>query len=260
MKKLITSVLLLFTINLSFANNFMCASSGMTFLPEKKEISTNSMFIIEGYAFSQKTINSFKNRKVFLESNNKDQIELELVEILKGDMRLTQAIFKPKTELKSNTIYFLKYSNQTKEETRDIIKWNSKTGKREKVFWKTNDSKFLKLLNKNLQIKFDKTEVILYGCGPSVNAIFNVKNKTQEEIWFRTELIDLTTKFKKTFIIREWNKVLSVGHGMCSGAFIFKGKGKYKVRFTPMNTDGKMNKTTKWFIFDNPNSKNPSGF
>ena len=46
---------------------------------------------------------------------------------------------------------------------------------------------------------------------------------------------------------------------MCSGAFLFKEKGKYKVRFTPMNIDGKMNKKSQWITFDNPYS-NQKGF
>ena len=69
MKKIILLLLLTFGINTAFAE---CAMSGMTFYPEKKEISLNSMFIIQGYSFSQKTINSFKERTIYLESENGD--------------------------------------------------------------------------------------------------------------------------------------------------------------------------------------------
>ncbi len=238
----------------------MCASNGLTFLPEKKEITLNSMFIIEGYAYSQKIINSFKDRKVFLETKNGDTIELCLQQILKGQMSLTQAIFKPIKELKSNTTYYLKFLNLTKSEKREMYQWNSKTKKRERVFWKTSITKNENFLNSNLKIVFEKNESILYGCGPSSNAIFKVKNKKTSEIWFRTEVINLSTNNKTTYFIREWNGDINVGHGMCSGAFIFDKKGKYKVRFTPMNTDGKMNKMTKWYTFDNPNNKNVLGF
>jgi hypothetical protein len=234
--------------------------SSMTFLPKKKEISLNSMFIIEGYGFSQKTINNLQNREVYLEDKNKEKIILNLIEVLIGNMLLTQAIFKPTTKLKSNTIYYLKYTDQTKEESNEMRKWNSKTSKREKVFWKTTNLENIDLLNKDLKIEFNSTEVVLYGCGPSVNAIFDIKNKKHREIWYKTELINLVTKSKKTYIIREWKNNLNVGHGMCAGAFKFEKKGRYKVRFTPMNIDGKMNRSTEWFIFDNPHSKKPKGF
>ena len=39
---------------------------------------------------------------------------------------------------------------------------------------------------------------------------------------------------------------------MCAGAFTFSEKGKYKVRFTPMNTNGKSLETTDWITFESP--------
>jgi hypothetical protein len=228
MKKIFTPLLIFISIQFSIANDFMCASSGLTFLPEKKEISLNSMFIIEGYAYSQKTINSFKNRNVFLESSNGEIVELILQQILKGQMSLTQAIFKTKKELKPNTKYFLKFSNLTKNEKSEMYQWNAKTKKSEQVYWQTTEQKKINLLNNNLKIDFKKTEVIHYGCGPSANAIFEILNKSENEIWYRTEIVDMTTGSKIIYIIREWNNSLSVGHGMCSGAFLFKEKESIK--------------------------------
>ena len=258
MKKITLLLLLIFGIKTAFAD---CSSSGMYFYPETKEISLNSKFIIEGYAFSQKTINSFKNRTIYLESENGELIELNLQEILKGQMELTQAIFCPVSELKPNTTYFLKYSDQTENEEREMMQYNREKKEREKVYWKTTDKKTLETLNSNLNIEFENTEVVHYGCGPSANAIFNVKNKSESEIWFKTEVVDLGTNDKKIYYIKEWNGKLNVGHGMCSGAFIYNNKGKYKVRFTPMNTDGKSLKTTDWKTFESPfmNDKSPFG-
>lgn len=232
-----------------------CGMDGMQFFPKKRNISLNSMFIIQGYSQSIKTINSFKNRIVFLESEDGKLIKLNLLEILKGQMHLTQVIFKPAEELKSNTIYKLSYSDQTDNETREMIQWNSNTKQNERVYWKTTDQKKNQLLNPNLIIKYTKTEVIEYGCGPSANAIFEIKNNSNSEIWYKTEMIDLTTKEKTIFYITEWESQINVGHGMCSGGFSFNKSGKYKVRFTPMNTDGSLLKTTEWKIFESPYAK-----
>lgn len=258
MKKIILLLLLTCGIKTALAD---CSSSGMYFFPETKEISLNSMFIIEGYAFSQKTINSFKERTIYLESENGELIELNLQEILKGQMELTQAIFCPISELKPNTTYFLKYSDQTENEGREMMQYNREKREREKVYWKTTDKKALETLDSNLNIGFEETEVVHYGCGPSANAIFNVKNKSESEIWYKTEVVDLSTNDKKIYYIQEWNGKLNVGYGMCSGAFTYNNKGKYKVRFTPMNTDGKSIKTTDWTTFESPfmNDKSPFG-
>lgn len=260
MKKIILLLLLLtFGIKTALAD---CKMNGMTFYPEQKEISLNSMFFIQGYSFSQKTINSFKERTIYLESENGELIKLNLQEILKGQMSLTQAIFRPSKELKPNTTYFLKYSDQTENEGREMMQYNREKKKREKVYWKTTNKKNIKNLNSNLNIELAKTEVIHYGCGPSANAIFDVKNKFESEIWYKTEVVAINTNKKNIYYIKEWNGKLNVGHGMCSGAFTFNRKGKYKVRFTPMNTDGKSLKTTDWKIFENPfaNDKIPFGF
>ena len=256
MKKILLLVLLTFGNKLAFAN---CAMSAMYFFPETKEISLNSKFIIQGYAYSQKTINSFKNRKVYLESESGELIELNLEELFTGQMQLTQAIFCPISELKPNTTYFLKYAEQTENEEREMKQYNREKKTREKVYWKTTDKKELETLNSNLNIEFENTEVIHYGCGPSANAIFNVKNKPETEIWYKTEVVDLSTNNSKVFYIKEWNGKLNVGHGMCAGAFTYNNKGKYKVQFTAMNTDGKLLETTRWKTFESPfmNDKNP---
>lgn len=249
MKKVIMILFLTFGITTAFAK---CAMSGMDFYPKQKEISLNSMFIIEGYYSNQKTINSFCDRTVYLESKNGELIELNIQEILKGQMGLTQAIFKPSKELKPNTTYFLKYSDQTEAEGLEMIQYNSKESKKEKIYWKTTDEKSSPTLNSDLEVKFKKTEVIQFGCGPSANAIFNVKNKSQLDTWHKTEVVDINTNDKAVYYLKESDGKINVGHGMCSGAFTFNKGNKYKVRFSPMNNDGKQLKTTDWTEFNSP--------
>ena len=257
MKNIILILLFTFGIKSAFAD---CSSSGMNFSPSTEEISLNSMFIIQGYAFSQKTINSFKNRTIYLESENGELIVLELQELLKGQMQLTQAFFCPVSELKPNTTYTLKYSDQTENEGREMTKYNREKKESEKVYWKTTNKKSADTLYSNLTLEFEKTDVIHYGCGPEANAIFQIKNKPDSEVWYKTEVIELETNKKSIYYIKDWNGTLNVGHDMCSGAFTFNRKGKYKVRFTPMNIDGKTLKTTNWKTFESPFMNDKGGF
>ncbi len=223
-----------------------CISEGFEYYPKTKEISLNPMFIIQGYYYSQKVILSFKNQKVYLLSENGEEVVLNLQEILKGDYYLTQAIFKPAKELKPNTKYYLKYESLSK----DSESWNSDMrDKLENLYWQTADKKTVDPLSPNLEITFEKTEYQEYDCGDASWAIFNLKNTRKEEIWCKTELIDKETNVKTVFYIGAENDKIRVGKGMCSGAFNFVPKRKYKVCFTPMNTDGKVLKTTKWFHF-----------
>ena len=226
-----------------------CTGAGMQFFPEQKEISLNSMFIIEGYARSQRQITDLNDKKIFLISENGDLIELKLLNILKGQKKLTQAIFKPEYELKPNTKYFIKNSDDS---IGFYKKWNSDKNITEKVYWITNTSKTSNPIDPNIKIELDKTEFILYGCGPAANAIFNIKNNFSKEVWYKTEVMNLSNNETHLYYIKEFEGKLKVGHEMCAGAFSYDRSSDYKVRFTPMNIDGKATKTTSWFKFKNP--------
>lgn len=258
--------LLLFLVfsNSSRASDLECAMSGIQFFPEKKEISLHPMFIIEGYAFSQKHIEALKNRKVYLESASGEKITLELQEILRGQMQLTQAIFRPQSRLSPNSRYYLKLSAATNEDQlKDFDdRYNYEKKEREPVFWETTNLEHSAPLNDNLTIEFTETSVEFYGCGPAANAVFTVSGKDDAQVWYKAEIEDLTTGKRSAYYIREWKNRLHVGHGMCSGAFTYKKEGEYKVRFTPLNIDGKEIKTTSWTSFESPfmNAENPWGF
>ena len=242
-------ILLVFILT-SISAHADCGQFGMSFFPKQKQISKNSMFIIQGYATSQSTISSFKNRLIYLESDTGELVELKLQEILIGQLEITQAIFRLSQQLKPNTTYFLKYSEQTKGEEAEMQRYNSQTEKYEKVFWTTSTVPFLQPLNSDLKIEFEKTELIYYGCGPSVNAIFNV-NETAET-WYRTEVVNLISNKKTVYYITAWKGKLNVGQEMCAGAFTFDQDATYEVRFTAMNTDGKTIRPTDLIVLENP--------
>ncbi|RKM93070.1 hypothetical protein D7036_22485, partial [Aquimarina sp. BL5] len=211
-KNIIVLFSLIIVMNTSFAK---CKAGGIQFYPEQKEISLNSKFIIQGFDKSQKTIENLRNEEIFLISEQGEIINLELLKVLKGQKKLTQAIFKPTKELKPNTLYFLKHSKDSLTEKNKFTKWNSKNKKFENVNWKTTNQKKAELPNSDLKIDYIKTEIISYGCGPSVNAVFNVKNKSEIEIWYKTELVDLSSNENTIYYIKANNVDLNVGHGMC---------------------------------------------
>ena len=229
-----------------------CAPNAMFFFPINKEISINSFFIIEGHGHDQETINSFKNRKVFLKNYSGEQIELKLREIIKGQKQVTQAIFYPIKILRPHTTYFLAYANQTKRESASMHRHNHSKGREERVFWKTTGVENTKIISPEFTIEFEKMKYNHSSCGPSINAIFNVRDLNKQVVWFKTELVELDSNKKMTYFLSITDKKLYVGHGMCSGAFSFERQGKYKVRFTPVNTDGKLLASTDWKIFENP--------
>jgi len=64
--------------------------------------------------------------------------------------------------------------------------------------------------------------------------------------------MNITTNHTFSFYLTPRGNKLYVGNDMCSGAFLYEKKGSYKVRFTPMNTDGKSLDTTDWYTYNSP--------
>lgn len=189
---------------------------------------------------------------MYLESDKGEQIQLNLQEIIEGQMALTQAVFCLNTDLQPNTNYSLRFENQTKDETSKMIVYNSETNKREKRSWRTTDQKSIALLDSKLSLQFEKTEVQHFGCGPAANAVFTIKNNSESEKWFKTEVVNIKSNKTFSFYLTPRDNKLYVGNNMCSGAFLYHKRGSYKVRFTPMNTDGKSLDTTDWFTYNSP--------
>ena len=245
MQKIAILFLILLYSNQAFSE---CNFRGIDFFPEQKEITINSMFIIQGYHISQSIISSFKNRPVYLISENNDSTELILQETLTSAQYITQAIFFPSKELKPQTTYYIKFSGQTEEETKLINNYQ----KNRTIYWTTTNKRTKNISDDNIKIKLKKTEVIPYGCGPSVNAIFKVHNEPTSKVWYKTEVICIETNSKETFYIKQYDGYLSVGHGMCNGAFSFQKSLHYQVKFTPINTNGQKLKISDWYYFDSP--------
>ncbi|MDW7695334.1 hypothetical protein R9C00_27900 [Flammeovirgaceae bacterium SG7u.111] len=174
-------------------------------------------------------------------------------------MDLTQAVFKPSIKLELNKKYFLKFSHLTESENyHELTRYNSSNAEHEPVAWEVTESHSPEL-NLNLSLKFVQMEVEYYGCGPAAYAVFQPNNLPESEVWYKTEVYDETTKTSSTFIIGARTGIIRVGHGMCAGGFTFNNEGSYKVRFTPMNIDGKKLNTTKWKTLESP-FKNSLGY
>lgn len=249
MKKLLFVLVMVLGIQVSRAE---CTSSGMAFFPQQKHISPITLFIIQGFSQSQETIESFKNRGVFLQAPDGSTVALTVVNIFKGQMFETQALFKPATTLQPNTKYVLQYANMTQNEERELLQWNPDTKKKEPVYWIT-DRIETSLPNIPPKITYSSSSVEYYGCGPAATVIFSISNPPAAPgSWYKTEVVDLDTNTSTTFYLAADKNQIIVGHGMCSGAFTFSKNGNYKVRFTPTTASGVAGKTTGWIAFKSP--------
>ncbi len=95
--------------------------------------------------------------------------------------------------------------------------------------------------------KFLNTSYIEYGCGPAIFAHFQVRIDDASETLVKTEVVNLQNKEKTIYYLSSRDGKIDIGHGMCSGAFSFREKGKYKVRFDLMDASGNsFGRWSKW--------------
>ena len=239
MKKIIP----LFIFLLTTVNGFSkCASSGIYFWPTKPSISQNSIFVIEGYASSQKIIIGLGTTyKVFLKSGNQ-KIKLSVQEILVGQFCLTQAILKPETILTVGQEYELVIENLGELESQ-VSRYNTSTGQEEKIKWRVTTLSDTVQPSWTSRPQFKNTLHRELGCGPEIFANFSYSAKDDSEFLIKTTLKNISTGSLMTYYLQAEDDNIAVGHNMCSGAFNFYGGNMYEVVFSLFDSSGNF---TKW--------------
>lgn len=235
MKALFLSILICFASIQSFAD---CAGSGIYVLPATTTtLSETPVIIIEGYYMDQEMIRNLgKKYTLYLESN-KDLIQLIPVEILEGEMHLTQVILKPAKSLKTDTEYEL-YAESIPGNPSAVP---------DMIDLGIPDSKWMvKAINDKIvpvfttAPKWMKSSVTYFGCGPSNYMEFKFETEEKNQYFIRTTVKNTKDDTQTTYYLTAVDGLLSVGHGMCSGAFKPKAGVKYELEFSLV--DGSWNK------------------
>ena len=244
MKQIFLFFILLLVTQSSFAD---CSSQSLWAFPKGDKIYQNSWIVLEGYGRLEAIIPELnKEYPVFLESAT-HKVPLTIKETHKGQMSIKQAILQHNEKLIVGEKYFLKIENLPKPNRgNELERYNYEDSKSEPIAWTVlegSDTEMPKLIKKPTLV--DK-QYIQYGCGPEEFAVFEFEVEDESELLIETELVDLTTDEKTSYFLttfyRESNKV-SVGHGMCSGAFKYLSDGNYQVRFKFYDASGN---TTGW--------------
>jgi hypothetical protein len=247
MKYLILSILITFTFTNTYAR---CGSHGIYSLSKSSTINKNGLIILEFYAQSQSYIQELnKKHPIYLKSNN-DKIVLLPIEILKGEMAVTQVVLKPANDLIENREYTLYIDNLPEYEKPE--RYNERLGKWEKIMFQVNnliDTEAPVLLN---QPSEQKKTMVLYGCGPARWVYFALAGQDKSELFVKAVVQNKTSGLTTSYILSIENGVVKIGHGMCSGAFSFMIADKYEVSFQLFDQSGNTSKPTETLSFTEP--------
>ncbi|WP_262147890.1 hypothetical protein [Chryseobacterium foetidum] len=246
MKKLI---LLLIILTFNFSAKAECSFSGINVWPTQQNIAPNSIIIIEGYAESQELILQLnKKNKIYL-TGNSERVAIKVVRILKGQFGLTQAILQPERELQTGKTYELIIEGLGEFEKKDytVTKWTVSLKKDfEKPVWDCLPT-------------YNNRSFTAFGCGPEMHVNFCGILKDNSPTLIYAKVFNRKNKTHSDYFLTGEGQNISIGHGMCSGAFAFDEDTEYEVQFGLMDASGNENmELTKPVTFTRPTERDDS--
>ncbi|WP_430406956.1 hypothetical protein [Fluviicola sp.] len=244
-------IALLTFLSIGFNGLADCAGTGLNLLPSQKEIKKTSLFLLEGYAESQHVITDLNTKyPIYLKSGN-ERIPLEVIETHVGQFYLTQVLLKPKEPLTPGKEYQVVIENLPDYE--NFGNYNSKTNKYDPITYlikETSDEGAPQWIEAP---KEKDKSLVHYGCGPSIMVNFTFTVKDASDIWVLTTVKSKETGTTISYILSMSESRVSIGHGMCAGAFTFNEGTDYEVQFSLMDSLGnKSEKASEWITFTKP--------
>lgn len=193
----------------SFPAFAKCAAISWTVWPSlDTKLPLNGRVVIGGYGTAKPTVEKLASFGPALEATG-HSVTLKVSETNVGEMLIAQAVLVPTESLKPGLNYRLTWKKRPPEFTPSAN-------------WTTSNDKDL-VAPQWLSPPFPQPgEHEELGCGPSDNARVDIAVLDNSPFLIRARVIRGT---KRTEYLLRWTKgeSLSIGHGMCSGAFELKG-------------------------------------
>jgi hypothetical protein len=212
-----------------------CMSEALYFWPNKKNISENSLIVIDAYGASQELLTK-PNCKAYLISGS-EKIKLKLLQTCFGQFNLTQVILKPEINLTIGKKYELIVEGVGKVDHL-LDKYNDATGKFEKIIWEVTAGKDLEAPTW-INIPVYKNDTwIEYGCGPAVAVNFSFGASDISEYLVKAKVKDLEDNTETIYYLKAEDNIISIGHSMCLGEFYLEKGTGFEVEFGLMDASG----------------------
>lgn len=228
----------------------MCLFSGIQVFPKTNQISTNSIFVVEGYESSQTLINNLNKKNAIYLVSETDTVKLIVLKTIEGGYNLTQAILKPKSNLIAGLNYKLHIDSLDENEKSDF--------ENETTNWTVSD---LTDNQKPTWIKppsYQSKRTIFYGCGPELYVRFCGCISDNSPTLVYAKIKNLKTNITKDYYITPDSSYFEIGHGMCSGEFNFEKNQAYEATFSIMDASGNISTETQQIKFTSPSEEKES--
>ncbi|QJX47773.1 hypothetical protein HMJ29_12810 [Hymenobacter taeanensis] len=232
----------LLALGVVHASQAKCYTEGLAFWPTSKRIQANSCILIDGFANSQRIIQGLGTSYEAFFQVGTQRVPLQVKEILVGQYGLSQAVLQPRTSLTVGEQYELIIRGKGAK-SGNAIESPSGFG-RDRVIYTVEAGLDQTSPTWVAPLREKSKHYVEMGCGPEVAVEFAGVVYDQSTYLVKATVKDLHTgKTTQYYLQPDKAGLVSVGHGMCAGAFMLE-KGKlFSVTFSLLDASGN---TTPW--------------
>lgn len=244
-------------------SNADCLGNGFSAFVVQNDSKQMPIIVFQGYAGSQPIIFELNKKYPIYLKNGRKKIKLIVKEINVGQFMLTQAILMPEEKLVIGQEYVVIIDDLPKYEK--LNRFDKKIADNQVTKFVTGAEKDVIKDPKTLFASTPKEiskEFTMFGCGPAMNVTFDLGNKSATattSALVKATVKDLKTGKEHSYYLQTSNNKISIGHGMCEGAFTFDMASGYEYEVKFALTDFSKN-TQIWesekVKFTSPTEKN----
>ncbi len=267
-KTLLKSLFLMFFLTFfAYQIKADCFGNGFMAFVLQNDSKQMPIIVLQGYAGSQPVIFELNKKYPIYLKNGKNKIKLIVKEINVGQFMLTQAILMAEEKLVIGQEYLVIIDNLSEEQK--LNRFDTKMPANQVTKFVAGAGKDMNKDAKKLFASSPKEvskDFVMFGCGPAMHITFDLTNKNATvitaspettEVLVKTTVKDLKTGKETTYYLPTSNNQISIGHGMCEGAFVFDSESEYEVKFalTDFSKNTKIWESEK-VKFTSPTEKN----
>ena len=214
------------------------------------------LLVLRGYRMSQNVIDSLNIKHPIYLLGDGHKVMLEVWKINKGMFSQSQALLKCAEPLKLGVVYRMQIDNLSDYHLNTLSKHNPERSGRQNAEWEVTSTDVIAMPSFLIAPKIKENQFKEYGCGPAVYCVFKMKYSISKPFLLQTELRNVVRKdttIHSYYLPTNGNELISLGHGMCAGAFRFEARHKYSARFNLVDYNGNSTgEWTEWIEIENP--------
>jgi len=227
---------------------------GVNVYPNGEKISSNQVFLFESWIVNN-IVDSLELKYHPTLVSNFDTVELVVIEHLKFECLVTQALLRPKNPLKEGVKYALQIDSLKIHESHVFEKiWDKSNDYPKKVEWIV-DSTYNSLPNKWKKephlLQIDTNSI------GSINSRFNFKLELNQEEIIRIDILDTSmTSHLSYYRIINPQYPIGIGYNICPTPYKCEKMDDFSVRFSFFDLDKmKTYESTSWIDITHPRNK-----